>query len=229
MNAQAKRGVGIFACNDFAVLCQEQVSLDGVDSRDLITFEPASVGMSKDGTAGNAELFMNVWKAIGEDGRYKSHDWTIKVDPDTVLFPDRLRTALAKPIYEGATDETGPGAFVKQCMKWNGPGWPAMFGSIEAVSTPAVSSYMRGADSCKTNLKWQDWGEDLYLASCFEQVIMVPGIGDISISGDDVCKGEGSAAGPSTGATCWDGEKASYHPFKNAGDWFRCHDQTTTG
>jgi hypothetical protein len=225
VSAQAKRGAGIFACNDFAVLCQEQVTFDGVDSRDVITFEPASVGMSKDGTAGNAELFMNAWKAVGEDGRYKSHDWTIKVDPDTVMFPDRLRAALAKPIYDGATDEAGPGVFVKQCNKFTGPRWPAMFGSIEAVSTPAVGRYLKSAKRCKSNLNWWEWGEDLYLESCLEQVIKVPSIGDTSISGDDRCKGYGPGA---TGATCWNDQRASYHPFKNPDDWFRCHDQTAT-
>merc|ERR1740121_710691 len=40
------------------------------------------------------ESFMRVWQQVFEDGKYKSYDWTVKVDPDTVWLPDRLRSRL---------------------------------------------------------------------------------------------------------------------------------------
>lgn len=223
VRAQVRKKVGIFACDDFALFCEEKTTMEGVES---ISFQPAAVGMSKDGTAGNAELFMNVWEALYSDGRFANHDWTIKADPDTVLLPDRLRASLIKPIYAGATDSTSVGSFVKNCGKWQGLGWPAMFGSLEAISRPAMIAYLDGGLSrCKSELQWQAWGEDLFVASCLSQILGVQGVNDTNLTGDNDCKGTGPTAGPSTGANCSDGQKASYHPFKTEAEWFTCFEQ----
>jgi len=83
--------------------------------------------MSKDGTAGNALLFMHLWDAVNAAGTYKLLDWTVKVDPDAVLLPDRLRYHL-KP-------RTGQKVFVRNCNAFPASGdFPMMYGSLEVIS-----------------------------------------------------------------------------------------------
>jgi len=45
-------------------------------------------------TAKNTFVFRQAWSQLFASGAYRDHDWTVKVDPDTVLFPERLRVLL---------------------------------------------------------------------------------------------------------------------------------------
>merc|ERR1719330_155219 len=47
----------------------------------------------------NSWIFMALWKKVIDDQEYRSYRWVIKVDPDTVFFPDRL-----VPILRGHPD-----------------------------------------------------------------------------------------------------------------------------
>jgi len=40
----------------------------------------------------NVDMFIDAWKQVQQNGKYASHDWTVKVDADAVFFPDVLRT-----------------------------------------------------------------------------------------------------------------------------------------
>jgi hypothetical protein len=224
VKAQAKKKAGIFACDGFGVFSPKKVKIAGVHT---ITFDDAKVVKTQKGAPLNAQLFMNVWQAVAKDGTFQKHDWTIKADPETVLLPDRMRMHLTQPVYAGAADKDGPGAFVKNCGANIGEGWPALFGSVEVVSQPAVKSFVSGMDKCKSKLEWKDWGEDHFMSTCFDQVLTVPAISDITLSGDEDCKGLGPTAGLSTGAQCWDQKKASYHPFATAKEWFVCYEQAS--
>lgn len=210
MKAQLAKFAGIFACDEFLVLSDSVLNLGPGQGGTVQTVPIGSlqVGISKDGTAANTEVFMRAWNAVHEDFRYRAHDWIIKADPDSVVLPDRLRTKLAPHV--------GPPLYVKNCNKNQGPGWPMMFGSLEALSRAAVEAYFAGAERCKNELGWQSWGEDVFMATCLDHL----GVGnffDVSISGDNVC----------TGANCGDGWHGNYHPFKNPGAWFACWGQAT--
>lgn len=205
VRSQAARAVGIFECDEFASLSDAALDLGRGISTILIP--PCEhVGTSKDGTAANTLIFMTAWWTLYHDVRWRSHNWIIKADPDAVLLPNRLRDHL-RP-------HTGRAVFVKNCGKWPGPGWPMMFGSLEAFSREAMEIYYNGAETCKRDLQWQAWGEDLFMGSCMERLGVV-GVADTTIIGDNVC----------TGANCFDGVAAAYHPFKSAAAWFRCRSQ----
>mmetsp|Transcript_166164 Transcript_166164/g.403734 ORF Transcript_166164/g.403734 Transcript_166164/m.403734 type:complete len:225 (+) Transcript_166164:2-676(+) len=45
-------------------------------------------------TADNAPVFHQVWQQVFKEATYRRYDWTIKLDPDTVFLPDRLRGVL---------------------------------------------------------------------------------------------------------------------------------------
>jgi len=42
-------------------------------------------------SAANTAIFLQAWHSIFQSGIHERFDWIVKVDPDTVFFPDRLR------------------------------------------------------------------------------------------------------------------------------------------
>jgi hypothetical protein len=204
VSQQVAKGVGIFACDEFASLSDANLTL-GKGVHTILIPPCETVGVSKDGTAANTMIFMNAWDKIHEDLRYRSHDWIIKADPDAVLIPDRLRSHLQP--------HTGQSVFILNCNKFS---LAMMFGALEAISRQALDAYYAGQERCKTELQWQAWGEDLYMGTCLKH-LGVQAVGDYSIVGDNLC----------SGANCGDGTSAAYHPFKNIAQWLQCHDQAT--
>jgi len=195
--------MGIFGCDEFAVFSNDNSVDLGVGEVRTIPFVPAPVGTSKDGTAGNSELFMHVWSAVKEEARYRLHDWAVKVDPDAVLLPARLREHIKHE--KGAT-------YAKNCAA---AGPPQMYGALEAISREAMDMYFEGEERCKNELPWQMYGEDLFMSECL-RILGARDIVDLGLVGDGVC----------TGHNCADGASAAYHPFKDVGSWFECWHQS---
>jgi hypothetical protein len=195
---------GIFGCDDVAVLSFEEHKLGEWKGKpfNALKVGTAAVYTSKDGTAGNALQFMKAWDVIRDDGRYKDNDWTIKADPDAVLLPDRMRMHL--------NGHVGANAYIRNCNKPMGEG-NMMFGSMEVISTTALSTFFAKTTVCYAEIPWQSWGEDLYLMRCLEH-LGVAWIDDYALSQDGVCKG------------VWCGDKwaAAFHPMKSVGAWEAC-------
>ncbi|CAK0814035.1 unnamed protein product, partial [Prorocentrum cordatum] len=168
MRNQLRKRAGIFACEDQAMMTHDEgFTLDDELGGEMVPFKSAEVGVSRDGTAGNAELFMNVWEAVKGLDKWKAHGWTIKTDPDAVILPDRLRGSLAK-----VREDTHLGdelfAYVKTCHKDNGMK-NMMFGAMEALTKVAVEKYFEGIQRCRA-MEWQTWGEDLFMMKCLDNL-----------------------------------------------------------
>jgi hypothetical protein len=208
MKAQLAKKAGIFACDEYAILSSGYVTIgeDFFGPIKSLHFETAVVGISKDGTAANTELFMNAWDAVNKDGRAWNHDWTLKVDPDAVLLPDRLRSHLIQ--HQGAN------VYVVNCDKPMMT--PMMFGSVEIFSFKAIQSFFNGFQNCKQGLPWQSWGEDYFMGNCLNSLGTV-GLWDFSIVQDGVCKG----------VWCKAPGAAAFHPFKTVEGWMQCWAEAT--
>jgi len=211
LSAQLARRAGIFGCDEFSVFSTKRFSI-GVGPLGPVeteTFVPAAVVKSKDGTAGNAELFMHVWDSVRSLAKYQTTDWTIKADPDAVLLADRLRNHL-RP-------HTGQSAFMVNCAKPFMPEGPMMFGALEAISRQGLDTYFAKSGDCIGGLPWKEWGEDLFLNQCFKK-IGVARKNDFQIYSDGVC----------TGVDCRDPDAAAFHPKKDVASWFACLKETKT-
>jgi len=223
MAKQLELGAGIFGCDGFAVLSEQEWTVGAGSGGEVaaLTFQGAAVGTSKDGTAGNAALFMRAWQAVLRRTAALSFDWTVKVDPDSVLFADKLRDHLKEAEVRGANKVKqlkNAATFIRNCNAYPGTdGFPAMFGALEVVSRQAVKVYQDGASRCKEELDWEAWGEDLFLSQCLSH-LGVPPMDDFSITSDGTC----TKVDEHVEVDCSASWPAAFHPFKTADDWAAC-------
>jgi len=201
---------GIFACDGWDIFAAHEATLGWHQKDNLevkaVLIPDIAVGKSQDGTAGNAKLFMALWDKIIEGGRFRYYDWTIKVDPDAVVIPERMRNQLRPHV--------GEKIYVVNCNKYpSSPNFPMMYGAVEVFSQPAMEEYAVHSWKCGKDLPWSEWGEDYYMTHCLDY-IDVGRISDFTFLADGVC----------LGAHCEDPTYASYHPFKTVETWKACYD-----
>merc|ERR1719223_400178 len=164
MNKQLDMDGGIFACDGYDVIASEDVTLGTAkDGTNIVVktklIEQIEVGVSQDGTAGNAKLFMAFWDSIIAGKRFRDYDWTIKVDPDAVIIPWRIRDHMRSHI--------GENVYVVNCNKYpSSPNFPMMYGSIEIFSYLAIDTYARNNGLCMEDMGMMlpVWGEDYFMA-----------------------------------------------------------------
>jgi hypothetical protein len=208
MKNQLRKRTGIFACNDFAVISdhKESLGLASTGCSEVWTWVnkvaqvPAGVLGVKGATTNswlNTQVFIQAWDTLMTSNQLWAHDWVVKVDPDAIFLPERLRPKLAP--------HKGP-MFLLNC-NWNGP---KIFGALEVFSVPAIQTYFRQIGICK-GLDWHGWGEDMYMQECMK-TLQIPAIEDYAVVADDRCGN----------APCTDSARAAFHAFKNIVAWNGC-------
>jgi len=212
MKKQVEDGVGIFECDEATLLSTADITDmgKGPDGKNVKTLKVAmaEITTSVDGTAGNAQLFINCWNAVIEEGRWRHHAWIIKVDPDAVILPQRVRDHLRSHVLENV--------YVVNCNKFpSSANFPMMYGSVEIFSYLAIDTYARNMGLCMTDMGMMipQWGEDYFMTHCLDHV-GVGRISDFASVGDNVC----------TGGSCSDQYFSAFHPFKTVDAWQECLD-----
>jgi len=202
VRAQAVRGVGIFACNAFVALSVSKIVL-----RPGVITTVVEGNMSHNGSLGpNTEKFIRAWDLIIADSRYRSHDWVVKVDPDCVFFPERLRIHLRFQIPNGPIEAL----YVRNCPRDVG-----MIGSLEVFSRQAIELYGKEKALCHLRLHPGDSGEDGFMKACMD-LINASSIEDFSLLIDGYC-GKGTCKGNMN--------NVAFHPYKDIDKWFHCWGQ----
>merc|ERR1712079_682100 len=176
MRSQFKFKTGIFGCEGWEAFSDGDFCLDEAKTQ-CVTKMPNAEGefsaltrMDKPEKYVNAPLFYQVWKALRDHGNYQHHDWTIKVDPQTVFLPQRLRDLVSdKTKFKDV--QTEQGNYFENC-----PGvLSGMFGNIEVTNLKAFTVFMTGLEDCKLTLCWRntddckkDWnyGPWVKISSC---------------------------------------------------------------
>jgi hypothetical protein len=207
MRLQSSKGAGIYGCDEHLVM--------GDDSTLGKVIDLVEAGVSKDGTSANVATFLNAWRAVGEEGRYREFEFTIKADPDTVFMPEVLRQRLQlNPL------QLDDNVFIPNCDlrdKYpDSPDYPMMLGSLEVLSRKAVDTWLEGQRRCKEEMPWQEWGEDLYLGKCLTH-LGTKQAGDYGLLQDANCRG----------VDCRNFEAAAFHCFKSAEEWEECWNQAS--
>jgi len=198
---QYERHLGIFRCHEYTVLSDRKVHLgSGYSSTSIGDMTAPVIDWGSGPTYANAGVFKTAWKAIIDDGRYRTHDWVVKVDADAVFFAERLRLHLERwPQPIGSV----------YIRNWNDAF--GLLGPLEAISRRGWDAL---ADKLDTVCNWpvNKSGEDGFLAACLQKIGVRP-ITDVDVLEND------------KGLTCFDGWKAAFHPHKTTGDWLQCFRQ----
>jgi len=214
IKSMVERRAAIYACNDAAIISREEVWLgkDNCDQDVMTWVNPVpEVGKGQYGVNGqttssflNTQIFRVAWGTLIESGKLWDHDFTVKVDPDAVFFPDRLRNLVR--------EHSGSPVFFTTCESY---GKHLLYGSLEVFSKEAVGSYKDvSAERC-TGMDWSGMGEDIYMQKCMEKC-GVTSIDGVPLVGDENCNS----------APCSDGSKAAFHAFKDNDAYWNCWDES---
>mmetsp|Transcript_25104 Transcript_25104/g.83727 ORF Transcript_25104/g.83727 Transcript_25104/m.83727 type:complete len:501 (+) Transcript_25104:78-1580(+) len=206
---QATLGTGIFACDDYAVFSDKKMNLtSNIQTRDLQHFAaPMAVKGALTATWVNTEAFVEAWGVIVHMPEPWKNDWMVKVDPDAVFFPVRLKVHLQEHAVQDA--DSGAGVFLKNCMT---VGDLQLYGSLEVISHKALGALSDrktrcdGADNARM-------GEDMWLQKCLQTLGGV-GLDATGILRDRYCPVGGSK-------DCAFGA-AAFHPYKALAQWDGC-------
>lgn len=173
---QLRTGAGIFACDAFSVF-SDQIMQIGEYGRHPTPFMTTIIpGISLGAPAGtvshisNSRIFLHAWRLLSEEGCFNETDWSVKVDPDTVFMPWRLRPRLPKGWGSGEP----AGIYVHNCQVAS-PTDLGFYGAVEVLSRRAVLAVLGGLDECKANLSvnglnYLALGEDLFTQMCLDYV-----------------------------------------------------------
>lgn len=210
---QYKSRVSLFGCDAYAVYSNRAIEVakglvSGVVDSDLKCKKGGEFG-----TALNLPIFLAVWKEVVEDATFLKHDWTVKVDPDAVFFPERLRGIVAMH------PETEKGVYLNNCKY-------GLHGPLEVFSRNAVVTWSGGSKQC-TDHFWKlcngdcMWGEDLFIDQCLFKVLDVGRQNDYRLLVEDHCDP------PDDWEQCRDFTSVAFHPFKNVTGYRGCLDNAT--
>lgn len=216
---QHQKKVSLFGCDEAAVYSNRVIEVDG-GLVTLVVSSDLKCGKGGEfGTALNLDIFIAVWTKVISEGRFQEHDWTVKVDPDAVFFPDRLKDILTIHPEEKA------GVYLNNCKF-------GMHGPLEVFSRNAVAAWATGSPRCVQHFQKQCggdcyWGEDLFIDQCLWKVLGVRRDNDFRLLLEDHCEP------PSDWDACTDGNRVAFHPFKSVAGYVGCLDnagvaQTTT-
>lgn len=156
----------------------------------------------------NTDIFMEVWKKVISDGIFAEYQWTVKADPDTVFFADRLRDVLS--VYR---DSEG-GVYLNNCKM-------GLHGPLEVFSRTAIRVWGNGSRDCFDHFYKLCggpclWGEDMFIDQCLFKVLKVRRVLESSLLTEDHCDP------PHGWHDCTDTTSVAFHPFKKMKEYKRC-------
>lgn len=208
---QAHRNAGLFGCDAYVIFSDQGIGLKNSQVLPQVV-APRGVAGALTATWVNADAFIAAWDRIVADGEFRQHEWVVKVDPDAVFLPSRLRQHLAEPRFAGPA-KSAIGAYLKNCAA--GPRGLQLFGSIEVLTRNAVQRLSDGSLRCKQEVDHTLSGEDLWLQRCLD-LLGVQAVEDYGrLVVDGYCPGS-VAASPCSPAF------VAFHPFKVPEQWLQC-------
>jgi hypothetical protein len=210
---QQKESVSIFACDGYSIYSNEEIDVDGVNTSIVDSDLQCEKG-GEFGTALNLKIFLAVWTKVVFDGEFRFHGWTVKVDADSVFFPQRLKSLLA---YQ--KEPLDGGVYLNNCKY-------GLHGPLEVFSRRAVQAWALGSAECVrhfTRVCSGDcfWGEDLFVDQCLWKVLKIQRTDEFKQLMEDHCDA------PKNWRWCKDPDYVAFHPFKTLGSWRDCFANAT--
>jgi len=213
---QHKNYYSIFACELWKIYSSQRLQLAPGLKTHLINTSQVAEAAGQWGTALNTGAFVAYWRALVQDGDYLKARWLVKVDPDTVWFPQRLIPILVE--QEQTKSLEAPGIYLNNCKT-------GLHGPIEVVSQTAFSTLAEVSSKCFWAMNdwgnWQ-WGEDMWFDQCMLTVGHAHRTYVQKLLAEDHC-------------TNWPGWRScaakdivAFHPFKQADAYVACTETEMT-
>lgn len=207
---QYNKHIGIFDCEEYAILSNQVVEVANGYMTELVETELGCEKGGEFGTALNLDIFIVVWNRIVQLGTFALHDWTVKADPDAVFFADRLKALL--PHHP----EEGKGVYLNNCKM-------GMHGPVEVFSRNAVTALTNNWQNCQAYFQQLcggdcQWGEDMFIDQCLMKVVGARRDNEWNLLVEDHCLANGDV---------WsidkcDGTHVAFHPFKDTPSYTQC-------
>lgn len=217
---QYREKASLFACDSQAIYSQELFELaPGINTTGIGVNTTCQMG-GPFWTCLNSWIFIEVWKNVISDGRFKLHDWTVKLDPDAVFFPRRAIAAL-----RGVADPQN-GVYIINCKQGAGYG---LHGPTEVFSRNAVQTYADGWEQCVKGphrLHFGLWGEDFFIDECLKK-LGVSRREDGNFLSEPHCDAPGTSGtfkgkGNDAWKSCENAQYVAFHPFKTESKYRDC-------
>lgn len=200
---QQELGASIFSCDASRVFADKAIDIGG--GMTTLSVGDLSTGSGKETHFANTDIFSRAYDMLKEEGEIFKYDFNVKVDPDAVFLPSKLRQQIVRYVPKAGTN-----VYFQNCYFQDKP-W--MFGAIEVLSSGALQAYFGGRDNqCRSQLDYDNMGEDTFLAQCLD-LLGVEAKQNYDLLADGYCN---EAPGD-----CRSGQVA-YHPFKDPGSWEAC-------
>jgi hypothetical protein len=208
LRLQHLRRTSVFMCDDYSIYSSRVVEIAPGCHTIVVNSDLKCAYGGEFHTALNLEIFMAVWVQVVAEARFVTYDWIVKVDPDCVFLPNRLRTVIARH------PEDPRGVYLNNCKF-------GMHGPIEVYSRNAAITWARGSARCMQHFEQQcsgpcSWGEDFFIDQCLWKVLGVKRVDDTSILLEDHCQP------PPGWNSCTNQTYVAYHPFKDPGSYSTC-------
>jgi hypothetical protein len=199
MATARKRRASVFACDSFAIYAVEATAVRACHLPN--EFAPQHVHAQKDGLF-SVETFQKVWASLVEHRQYLHYDWTVKVDPEVVFFPLRLRKRLwlLRP-------PDGTALYFKSANASVG-----FAGAIEVWSKEALERFFLHDTSCRRALG-HCLREDRFTESCLDMV------GAGFMEDDSILSRAASAS------ACSNHVHTGFLTFGGVGPWVECYER----
>jgi len=218
--AQGK--LGLFDCNEWAIYSNESLVLSPESEKPVLKTALINGSLTADvggnwGTALNTDVFVRFWDRVLEDEKAWRNDWIVKVDPDTMWLPVRLRTLLRTSHGPLGQPEPEKGFYLNNCHV-------GLHGPIEVLSQRAFKQYRSNKEACHHGKVSKIGQEDFFLDKCFEKIgITRVDAYNLMLEATLACQEVASAENPDR-PPCFSPQVA-FHPFKTTDTWMRCHQE----
>lgn len=226
LRAQYAQGkLGLFGCNHWAVYSNSSIVLSP-DSEYPFAMATVIYGSlaaklvpgllpSDPWTVSNTDVFLRFWSKVAMHQNALVADFTVKVDPDTVWIPGRLRAMLLMDKAPLNQPDPPKGLYLNDCHF-------GMHGPIEVLSRNALLNYKSQVHQCIKGEPATHGQEDWYLRNCFELLgVAKVNAYNLLFEGQWSCD-ELPSSGDPEGPPCF-APQVAFHPFKDAGSWLHCH------
>lgn len=221
LRAQYQRGrLGLFGCNEWVVYSNESLRLSPKGEEPVVCTKVMNGSLSaviggQYKTALNTQVFLRFWEKIITNMKAWVCDWVVKLDPDTVFLPARLRALLHTKQGPLAAAEPDAGIYLNNCHV-------GLHGPIEVLSRRALGTYLAGRQRCATGRASEHGQEDWFLDVCFSDLgVLRLDAFNMLFEATLACQERPSSWHPYR-PPCF-APQVAFHPFKSISSYMHCH------